>query len=112
WYFKITGYAEELLEWCDRLTGWPERVLTMQRNWIGRSEGAEFALPVVLPDGSRPDDLALPVFTTRPDTVFGMTFAVLAPEHPLVDRLVGGAARRAEGARLPAPVAPGARIEP
>jgi leucyl-tRNA synthetase len=60
WYFKITDYAEELLEWCDRLTGWPERVLTMQRNWIGRSEGAEFALPVVLADGTRPDGLALP----------------------------------------------------
>jgi len=111
WYFKITDYAEELLEWCDRLTGWPERVLTMQRNWIGRSEGAEFALPVVLPDGSRPDDLALPVFTTRPDTVFGMTFAVLAPEHPLVDRLVGGAAERAEVAGFRATVARETEIE-
>ena len=51
WFFKITDYAEELLDWCDRLPGWPERVLTMQRNWIGRSEGAEFALPVA----GRPD---------------------------------------------------------
>ena len=83
WYFKITAYAEELLEWCDRLTGWPERVLTMQRNWIGRSEGAEFDLPVA----GRPG-LAIRVFTTRPDTSFGMTYAVLAPEHPLVDQLV------------------------
>jgi leucyl-tRNA synthetase len=83
WYFRITAYAEELLAGCDRLTGWPERVLTMQRNWIGRSEGAEFDLPVVGQPG-----LALRVFTTRPDTVFGMTYAVLAPEHPLVDRLV------------------------
>ncbi|MBI4611810.1 MAG: leucine--tRNA ligase, partial [Candidatus Rokubacteria bacterium] len=83
WFFKITEYAEELLAWCDRLTGWPERVLTMQRNWIGRSEGAEFGLPVV----GRPG-LAINVFTTRPDTSFGMTYAVLAPEHPLVDQLV------------------------
>ncbi|HMH75871.1 MAG TPA: class I tRNA ligase family protein, partial [Candidatus Udaeobacter sp.] len=82
WFFKITEYAQELLDWCDRLPGWPERVLTMQRNWIGRSEGAEFALPVV----GRPD-LQIPIFTTRPDTSFGMTYAVLAPEHPLVDSL-------------------------
>jgi leucyl-tRNA synthetase len=83
WFFKITAYAEELLDWCDRLIGWPERVVTMQKNWIGRSEGAEFDLPVV----GRPD-LKIRVFTTRPDTAFGMTYAVLAPEHPLVDRLV------------------------
>ena len=83
WFFKITDYAQELLDWCDRLPGWPERVLTMQRNWIGRSEGAEFALPVV----GRPD-VKIPIYTTRPDTSFGMTYAVLAPEHPLVDTLV------------------------
>jgi leucyl-tRNA synthetase len=83
WFFKITAYAEELLDWCDRLIGWPERVVTMQKNWIGRSEGAEFDLPVV----GRPD-LKIRVFTTRPDTAFGMTYAVLAPEHRLVDRLV------------------------
>jgi leucyl-tRNA synthetase len=82
WFFKITEYAQELLDWCDRLPGWPERVLTMQRNWIGRSEGAEFALPV-----AGRADLTIPIFTTRPDTSFGMTYAVLAPEHPLVDRL-------------------------
>jgi leucyl-tRNA synthetase len=90
WFFKITQYAEELLEWCDRLPGWPERVLTMQRNWIGKSEGAEFDLPV----GGRPG-LAIRIFTTRPDTAFGMTYAVLAPEHPLVDTLVTDAAERA-----------------
>src|SRR5262245_61648922 len=90
WYFKITAYAEELLEWCDRLTGWPERVLTMQRNWIGKSEGAEFDLPVA---GRR--ELAIRVFTTRPDTSFGMTYAVLAPEHPLVDQLVADPEERA-----------------
>jgi len=83
WFFKITDYAEELLAWTERLPGWPERVLTMQRNWIGRSEGAEFELPV-----AGRGDLAITIFTTRPDTSFGMTYAVLAPEHPLVDRLV------------------------
>ncbi|HJV55839.1 MAG TPA: leucine--tRNA ligase [Methylomirabilota bacterium] len=83
WFFKITDYAQELLDWCDRLPGWPERVLTMQRNWIGRSEGAEFALPVA----GRPE-VKIPIYTTRPDTSFGMTYAVLAPEHPLVDTLV------------------------
>jgi leucyl-tRNA synthetase len=82
WFFKITDYAQELLDWCDRLPGWPERVLTMQRNWIGRSEGAEFALPVA------GRDVKITIFTTRPDTSFGMTYAVLAPEHPLVDGLV------------------------
>ncbi|MDP2702402.1 MAG: leucine--tRNA ligase, partial [Candidatus Rokubacteria bacterium] len=82
WFFKITDYAEELLAWCDRLPGWPERVLTMQRNWIGKSEGAEFDLPV-----AGRTDLSVTIFTTRPDTSFGMTYAVLAPEHPLVDTL-------------------------
>jgi leucyl-tRNA synthetase len=83
WFFKITDYAEELLAWTDKLPGWPERVLTMQRNWIGKSEGAEFELPV-----AGRGDLAITIFTTRPDTSFGMTYAVLAPEHPLVDSLV------------------------
>jgi leucyl-tRNA synthetase len=78
WFFRITDYADELLDALDGLD-WPERVKTMQRNWIGRSEGAEFDLAVE----GRPD-LALRVFTTRPDTSFGMTYAVLAPEHPLV----------------------------
>jgi leucyl-tRNA synthetase len=89
WFFKITAYADELLDWCDRLPGWPERVITMQRNWIGRSEGAEFDLPVA----GRPE-LKVRVFTTRPDTVFGMTYAVVAPEHPLVDGLVTDEAER------------------
>jgi leucyl-tRNA synthetase len=90
WFFRITAYADELLEWCDRLPGWPERVLTMQRNWIGRSEGAEFALPV-----AGRDDVRIAIFTTRPDTSFGMTYAVLAPEHPLVDALVADGLERA-----------------
>jgi leucyl-tRNA synthetase len=85
WFFRITNYAEELLAAIDSLE-WPEKVKTMQRNWIGRSEGAEFDLFVQGPDGG-PSDLAISVFTTRPDTSFGMTYAVLAPEHPLVDRL-------------------------
>ena len=106
WFFKITAYAEELLDWCDRLPGWPERVLTMQRNWIGKSEGAEFDLKVE----GRPD-LAIRVFTTRPDTVFGTTYAVLAPEHPLVDRLVRDDAERQAVARFRAEVARESEIE-
>jgi len=87
WFLRITAYADELLEALDSLE-WPERVKTMQRNWIGRSEGAEFDLPVVGRDGrdGRPA-LALRVFTTRPDTSFGMTYAVVAPEHPILDEL-------------------------
>src|SRR5881275_2515911 len=99
WFFKITSYAEELLDWCDRLTGWPERVITMQKNWIGRSEGAEFDLPVVGHPG-----LTVRVFTTRTDTEFGMTYAVLAPDHPLVDRLVTAADEKAEVERFRAEV--------
>ncbi|MGH9102512.1 MAG: leucine--tRNA ligase, partial [Acidimicrobiales bacterium] len=81
WFLRITAYADELLEGLDGLD-WPERVKLMQRNWIGRSEGVELDLAVV----GRPD-LALRVFTTRPDTGFGMTYAVIAPEHPLVEQL-------------------------
>jgi leucyl-tRNA synthetase len=81
WFFKITDYADELLADLDGLE-WPERVKTMQRNWIGRSEGAEFDLPVQ----DKPDT-KIRVFTTRPDTSFGMTYAVVAPEHPLVPEL-------------------------
>src|SRR5205807_2290366 len=84
WLFRITAYADELLDEMESLESWPERVLTMQRNWIGRSEGAEVIFRV---DG---EDIDIPVFTTRPDTLFGATFFVLAPEHPLVPRLVAG----------------------
>jgi leucyl-tRNA synthetase len=87
WFFRITAYADALLSGLDRLE-WPERVKTMQRNWIGRSEGAQFYLQVE----GRPERIE--VFTTRPDTGFGMTFVVLAPEHPLVPSLV--APERAE----------------
>jgi leucyl-tRNA synthetase len=81
WFFKITDYADELLADIDALE-WPERVKTMQRNWIGRSEGVEFDL-VFEHEPSR----ALRVFTTRPDTGFGVTYAVVAPEHPLLEYL-------------------------
>jgi leucyl-tRNA synthetase len=81
WFFRITQYAEELLAWSDQLPGWPEKVLTMQRNWIGKSSGTEIEFP--LEDGSE----ILTVFTTRPDTLFGATFMSLAVEHPLVQRL-------------------------
>jgi leucyl-tRNA synthetase len=81
WFFRITAYADELLYDLDSLD-WPERVKTMQRNWIGRSEGVEFDLALV-GDPSR----AVRVFTTRPDTGFGVTYAVIAPEHPLLAEL-------------------------
>jgi leucyl-tRNA synthetase len=84
WFFKITDYAERLLADFERLESWPEHVITMQRNWIGRSEGAEVVF--------RCEELGIdfPVFTTRPDTLFGATFFVLAPEHPELERLVAG----------------------
>ncbi|MGH7740115.1 MAG: leucine--tRNA ligase, partial [bacterium] len=84
WFFKITAYADRLLEDLDRLDHWPERVKTMQRNWIGRSEGAEVDFKV---EGIGE---AITVFTTRPDTLFGATYLVLAPEHPLVTSLISG----------------------
>lgn len=82
WFFKITDYAERLLNDLD-LINWPEGIKLMQRNWIGRSEGVEFRMQVADADGN-PSDKAFWVFTTRVDTTFGMSFAVLAPEHPLV----------------------------
>ncbi len=93
WFFRITAYAEELLADLDGLD-WPQRVVTMQRNWIGRSEGAEFEMQVVDEHGEAvAGDLRLRVFTTRPDTSFGMTYAVAAPEHPLVPQLTTGPQR-------------------
>ena len=80
WFFRITQYADQLLDDLDGLD-WPERVKVMQRNWIGRSEGVEFDLEAGDPSGN---EIAIRVFTTRPDTSFGMTYVVLAPEHPLV----------------------------
>jgi leucyl-tRNA synthetase len=84
WFFRITEYADRLLEDFDALESWPEHVITMQRNWIGRSEGAEVIFRC------EELDLDFPVFTTRPDTLFGATFFVLAPEHPAVEKLAAG----------------------
>lgn len=81
WFFNITKYSQELLDALDNLPHWPERVKTMQRNWIGRSEGALVKFPVI------GQDEPLEVFTTRPDTIYGATFMVLAPEHPLVSEI-------------------------
>jgi leucyl-tRNA synthetase len=89
WFFRITRYAEDLLLYCDRLPGWPEKVITMQKNWIGKSLGAEIRFPLESGGGE------IPVFTTRHDTVFGATFMCLAPEHPLVPQLCRGTAQEA-----------------
>ena len=90
WFLKITDYAEKLLDDHDLLDGWPEKVKTMQKNWIGRSEGTRvnFELPKL--------DKELEVFTTRPDTLFGATYMVLAPEHPYVSELTAGTEKEAE----------------
>ncbi len=84
WFLKITEYTKELLEYCDKLPGWPEKVLTMQRNWIGESHGAIIRFPMA------DSDHVIEVFTTRQDTVFGATFMCFAPEHPLVKELTEG----------------------
>jgi leucyl-tRNA synthetase len=127
WFFRITAYADELLDATAKLTGWPEKVLTMQRNWIGRSEGARVKFPLAEPGfGSRdpgsdaasfglrssdpesrvPDPDSIEVFTTRIDTIFGATFVLLGPEHPLVGRFAerssdpAGFKRKAQEFRL------------
>ncbi|MBN2514870.1 MAG: leucine--tRNA ligase [Deltaproteobacteria bacterium] len=84
WFFQITRYVEELLEYCDKLPGWPERVLTMQKNWIGKSHGCEIVFPMA------DSDDVIKVFTTRQDTIFGATFMLIAAEHPLVMELTKG----------------------
>jgi len=98
WFFRITDYAEDLLEYCDKLPDWPEKVIAMQKNWIGRSTGAEIRFPIENPNGSQYE--AIPVFTTRQDTVFGATFMCLAPEHPLVHKLSGGTRQEEEVRRF------------
>jgi leucyl-tRNA synthetase len=90
WFFRITDYADRLLADFELLESWPENVLIMQRNWIGRSEGAEVTFRCEEPA------LDFPVFTTRPDTLFGATFFVLAPEHPEVERLAEGTGHEQE----------------
>ena len=104
WFLRITEYAEQLLADLDKLTDWPESVRTMQRNWIGRSEGAlvRFKLLPAGHDPAAPVDAAtmeslpdIEIFTTRPDTLYGVTFMVFAPEHPLVPRLAAGTPQEA-----------------
>ncbi|MGC9975138.1 MAG: class I tRNA ligase family protein, partial [Syntrophales bacterium] len=84
WFFRITDYVEELLEYCDKLPGWPERVITMQKNWIGKSFGCEIVFPMA--EGTD----VIKVFTTRQDTIYGATFMLVAAELPLVMELVKG----------------------
>ena len=90
WFFKITDYAEELLADLEKLGGWPEKVVTMQRNWIGKSTGLSCDFQV---DGM---DEKISIFTTRPDTIYGVTFMSIAPEHPLVETLLAGVENEAE----------------
>jgi len=90
WFFRITDYVEELLDYCDKLPGWPERVLTMQKNWIGKSYGCEIVFPMA------DSNDVIKVFTTRQDTIFGATFMLIAAEHPLVMELVRGKEREPE----------------
>jgi len=84
WFFRVSDYAEDMLDYSDKLPEWPEKVITMQKNWIGKSIGAQIRFKV------QDSDEVIPVFTTRPDTVFGATFMCLAPEHPLVKKLAEG----------------------
>ncbi len=90
WFLKTTEYAKELLEYCDKLPGWPGKVLTMQRNWIGESHGAIIRFPMV------DSDHVIEVFTTRQDTIFGATFLCFAPEHPFVRELIKGVPKEKE----------------
>ncbi len=90
WYFKITDYAQELLDSLDEMHGWPDRVKTMQKNWIGRSEGVEVFFRL---DNS---ETLLPTFTTRCDTIYSVTFLVIAPEHPMIDELISGTEQEQE----------------
>ncbi len=88
WFFKTTEYAEELLEFADKLAGgWPERVLSMQKNWISKSTGAEIEFPLEDPT---PEFKSLSIYTTRPDTVYGVTYMSIAPEHPMTAELIRG----------------------
>lgn len=90
WFLKITDYADVLLKDLDKLKGWPERVKIMQDNWIGRSEGLEFSLQIPQLNES------LPVYTTRPDTAYGITFVALAAEHPLVEKICAANPEKAQ----------------
>ena len=97
WFFRITAFADELLQATERLPGWPEKVLTMQQNWIGRSEGARVKFDL---EPRAPSPESIEVFTTRIDTVYGANFILLAPEHPLVQRWAQEPGGEALGASL------------
>ena len=84
WFLRITRYAEDLAGALDRMDGWPDKVLAMQRNWIGRSDGATVNFPVLDPS------VEIPIFTTRMDTIFGCTFLVISPDHPDLPKLLAG----------------------
>ena len=102
WFFRITQYADELLKGLDTLTDWPEKVVVMQRNWIGRSEGARVTFPIAGPVAGAP--AGIEIFTTRIDTIYGATFVILAPEHAMVEKLAAEspdpAAFRAKNAKF------------
>jgi leucyl-tRNA synthetase len=89
WFFKITDYAEQLLQDLDKLPDWPSNVKTMQANWVGKSTGAELSFPILNSSEK------ITVFTTRPDTIYGVSYVVLAPEHPLVETLTSAAQKEA-----------------
>ncbi len=99
WFFKITAYADRLLEDLKLLDGWPERVRVMQQNWIGKSHGVEISFPVV-PLEEDTSEQPLPCFTTRVDTVFGATYAVISPEHPRLPELLRNVASKQVGAAV------------
>jgi leucyl-tRNA synthetase len=90
WFFKITDYADELLDDCETLSGWPEKVITMQKNWIGKSTGAQIQFKI------SDSEHFLEIFTTRPDTIYGVSFMSVAPEHPLLKELCKGTDREAD----------------
>ncbi len=94
WFLKISDYADELLEYTYKLPGWPEKVLTMQRHWIGKSVGGEIMFSIV------DFDEKLEVFTTRPDTLYGATFMLIAPEHAMAKKLLAGTAQEADGLKF------------
>ncbi|MBV8170804.1 MAG: leucine--tRNA ligase [Candidatus Eremiobacteraeota bacterium] len=105
WFFKTTAYADRLLEGLDRLPGWPERIKTMQRNWIGRSEGVTFSFDIPAANAS------ISTFTTRLDTVYGVTFIALAPDHPLLERLLEGNEHAVQVRRFVAEIAGKTELE-
>ena len=113
WFFRITEYADRLLKDFDKLESWPERVITMQRNWIGKSTGADVVFTIAPAEGAAEDAPAteVTVFTTRPDTLFGATFFIMAPEHPLVDELVAHSLLEAEVKRYVAKAMATSHIE-